>query len=282
MSIDGIYKAIFIYNYNMNAIMNAMEFADWINNKFLEWQQQSGRKQTQKSFARFLGVPSASLSDWMNGKYTPEKYIDTIANRYPEVYEIFGKEITPNYTWIIGPLDPENPINEAEFDQIYKRAEEILKHNDESELIDFLTEQGLEITSGQFTLEDPNIVSSPALKQLNKTLKYFPRHEHNKITQIFIRSKEEAEKRSIEYRSNDWYWFLNTKLREYAQSKGYIQEIGDLGYQILINEWGNLSDETKHKILSLWEEDINKSKKTHASKSNIFEKLGKLLKPSTL
>jgi transcriptional regulator with XRE-family HTH domain len=48
-----------------------MEFKDWVLQKFLEWEKDTGHRQSFSAFARYLGVKTASLTQWRLGEYTP-------------------------------------------------------------------------------------------------------------------------------------------------------------------------------------------------------------------
>lgn len=48
-----------------------VNFRDFINKKFLEWQFKYGERKTVDEFARFLGVKRSLLSMWMSGKRQP-------------------------------------------------------------------------------------------------------------------------------------------------------------------------------------------------------------------
>ena len=46
-------------------------FSVWINGHFLKWEQQQGKRQTIKAFAKFLDVQYILLSAWMAGNKEP-------------------------------------------------------------------------------------------------------------------------------------------------------------------------------------------------------------------
>ena len=69
-----------------------MAIAEWLNLKFLSWEQSEGRRKTLGQFAEYLGVSRISLSDWMNGKYAPKaQNIGKLAERLGlEIYDLVG------------------------------------------------------------------------------------------------------------------------------------------------------------------------------------------------
>jgi transcriptional regulator with XRE-family HTH domain len=69
-------------------------FTDWFNNKYLEWENKQGRRQTITSFAKYLGIRQPYVSNWLNGKYKPSgTNIVKIANKLgPEIYDFFSEE----------------------------------------------------------------------------------------------------------------------------------------------------------------------------------------------
>lgn len=70
-----------------------MDAKEFIFQKYLDWQKQSGRSQAQGKFAAYLGVSASSLSDWLNGAYAPSgaKNISALAEKLgPEVYDVLG------------------------------------------------------------------------------------------------------------------------------------------------------------------------------------------------
>ena len=69
----------------------------WLNERFLDWEQQQGRRQTISAFARYLGVPQSSLSSWMAGAYVPsgENLLVIASKLGAEIYEILGLSQPP-------------------------------------------------------------------------------------------------------------------------------------------------------------------------------------------
>jgi len=69
-----------------------MTIADWLNKKFLEWEQSQGKRKTLGQFSEYLEVSRISLSDWINGKYAPNaQNIGKIAEKLGlEIYDLVG------------------------------------------------------------------------------------------------------------------------------------------------------------------------------------------------
>lgn len=67
-------------------------FRDWINQKFIEWEKQSGRRRTLNQFADYLGVSRVIVSMWMNGTRTPSRdNASLLAQTFgPEIYDILN------------------------------------------------------------------------------------------------------------------------------------------------------------------------------------------------
>lgn len=69
-----------------------MNFPQWFEKQFLEWQLKEGGRKTVHEFAAFLGVSQPTVSTWLNGTREPTgKNVDKIAEKLDhEVYEILG------------------------------------------------------------------------------------------------------------------------------------------------------------------------------------------------
>ncbi len=67
-------------------------FSTWLNQQFLEWERQQGRRKSVTAFAHYLNVPQASLSEWMDGKYIPsaDSLRKIAAKLGYEVYDALG------------------------------------------------------------------------------------------------------------------------------------------------------------------------------------------------
>lgn len=68
------------------------KFSEWLNERFLEWEQQQGKRQTVSAFARYLDVPQSSLSSWMAGAYVPsgENLLVLASKLGSEIYDTLG------------------------------------------------------------------------------------------------------------------------------------------------------------------------------------------------
>jgi len=71
--------------------------ASWLNTRFLEWEKEQGKRQTISAFAKFLGVPQPSLSNWMAGVHEPSgDSLFKIATKLGrEIYDLLGIENPP-------------------------------------------------------------------------------------------------------------------------------------------------------------------------------------------
>lgn len=58
-------------NYQNCIIYNVSDFSTWLNKKFLDWQYNTGERQTLKAFARYLDVKTTTLSSWLNDDVPP-------------------------------------------------------------------------------------------------------------------------------------------------------------------------------------------------------------------
>lgn len=68
-----------------------MEFADWLNNKYIAFRGNS--RATISEFAQFCGVPQSAMSKWMGkgGEKPARKNIAKLAGKLgPEVYDLLG------------------------------------------------------------------------------------------------------------------------------------------------------------------------------------------------
>jgi hypothetical protein len=69
-----------------------VDIRDFLFQKFLEWQKKSGQRRSIKDWARELGVPQTSLSNWMNGPYLPKgaSLGKLAAHLGPEIYDVLN------------------------------------------------------------------------------------------------------------------------------------------------------------------------------------------------
>lgn len=67
-------------------------FGKWLENKFLEWEKETGKRRTLSEFADFLGVSRPLVSMWINGSRNPSAVnIETLAQVFgPEIYDILN------------------------------------------------------------------------------------------------------------------------------------------------------------------------------------------------
>jgi len=72
--------------------MGKGEFAAWLEGKFLSWMGETGQRRTLTEFAKYLGVSQSLLSQWLNGRYIPDREnLGKLARCLgPEVYEMVG------------------------------------------------------------------------------------------------------------------------------------------------------------------------------------------------
>lgn len=75
--------------------------------KFIAWEKTQTRRQSYSAFARYLGVKQASLSQWMNGNYTPtgDNLVKVAAVLGPEVYKVLGL-VSPDESHVPPPFLP--------------------------------------------------------------------------------------------------------------------------------------------------------------------------------
>lgn len=57
---------------DLSAKIEQMNFSQFLEMKFLEWQRQQGGRKTVKQFAEYLGVPQSTLSTWWTNARVPE------------------------------------------------------------------------------------------------------------------------------------------------------------------------------------------------------------------
>lgn len=67
-----------------------MNFPQYLEKKYLEWQQVVGERKTVREFAEYIGVSASSITMWWKGKRTPEgDNIQKLAEKLGiEVYDI--------------------------------------------------------------------------------------------------------------------------------------------------------------------------------------------------
>jgi transcriptional regulator with XRE-family HTH domain len=69
-----------------------MNFPQFIEQKFLEWQNAEGKRKTLDEFAEYLGVKRSVLSNWLTGRRNPgaESLRQLSAKLGFEVYDVLG------------------------------------------------------------------------------------------------------------------------------------------------------------------------------------------------
>ena len=69
-----------------------MKFSQFMEMKFLDWQQKEGGRKTVKEFAKYIGVSQAAISSYWNGIRLPEgESIRKLASQLGmEVYDVLG------------------------------------------------------------------------------------------------------------------------------------------------------------------------------------------------
>jgi len=65
---------------------------DWLEQKFLTWQMEVGKKQTIRQLAAYLGVNENLLARWLRGQMVPrDDNVVKIANKLgAEYYDVLG------------------------------------------------------------------------------------------------------------------------------------------------------------------------------------------------
>jgi len=69
-----------------------MNFRQFLEIKFLQWQQESGGRRTVREFSKYLGVSQSSVSMWWNGDRVPEgTNVQKLSKKLGlEVYDVLG------------------------------------------------------------------------------------------------------------------------------------------------------------------------------------------------
>lgn len=69
-----------------------MEFKEWLNAKFLEWEKAMPRRQSYSAFSRYLGVKQTTFSQWITGNGVPslEKAALLSDKLGLEIYDVLG------------------------------------------------------------------------------------------------------------------------------------------------------------------------------------------------
>ena len=89
-----------------------MNLSQFLETKFLSWQQEQGKRKTLREFAKYLNVKPQILSMWMGGDRKPnEESIKLLAKKLgPEIYDILGlTRPDPDLAYINNNWDKINP-----------------------------------------------------------------------------------------------------------------------------------------------------------------------------
>jgi len=124
-----------------------MDFKEWFNQKYLEFERESGTRKTIAEFAEFIGLPQPTVSSYLSGTNKPgsQKNLEKLAAVFgPEVYEVVGKSSTVfNYD----PISEAPPEIKSKFsaalaaaNQRYREAAEAGTKLSESEAAQILVE----------------------------------------------------------------------------------------------------------------------------------------------
>lgn len=72
--------------------MQVMTFPELLEQKYLQWQTQQGKRRTLDEFAEYLGVGRPVLSNWLTGKRNPGiESLRLLSSRLGfEVYDVLG------------------------------------------------------------------------------------------------------------------------------------------------------------------------------------------------
>ncbi len=72
--------------------MTKLDFAKWIEKRYLDWQQRKGGRRTASEFAEWLGFENMTVNHWLNGKHIPKHgnvYILALKLGL-EIYDVLG------------------------------------------------------------------------------------------------------------------------------------------------------------------------------------------------
>lgn len=72
--------------------MQRMTFPELLEQKYLQWQSQQGKRKTLDEFAEYIGVGRPVLSNWLTGKRKPGiESLRLLSNKLGfEVYDVLG------------------------------------------------------------------------------------------------------------------------------------------------------------------------------------------------
>lgn len=105
-------------------------FSQFLQMKFLEWQQHLGERKTVLDFARYLDVSQQNISNWWNEERRPQgENIRKLADKLGlEVYDALGLERPDAGLYVLTKYW--NDLPEEIQQAITQKAEEYLKHNE--------------------------------------------------------------------------------------------------------------------------------------------------------
>ena len=109
-----------------------MDFRQFLEVKYLEWQQKQGGRKTVHQFAAWLGVGQSTLSNWWNGERKPQgDYVDKLAMKLGlEVYDVLGLDRPdPDLHYLQQVWDE---LSDRERRAIREQVEQYAKHNTET------------------------------------------------------------------------------------------------------------------------------------------------------
>lgn len=108
-----------------------MEFRQWLEMKYLEYQRNSGGRKTVLQFAEHLGVSQQTLSTWMNETRRPQgENVRKIAEKLGlEVYDVLGLQRPDPILFYIQKHWDELP--EEDQRALLDQAEEYVRRNEE-------------------------------------------------------------------------------------------------------------------------------------------------------
>ena len=106
--------------------MDKEKVSQWITDKFLDWQKQSGKRKTITEFAEYLGVGNTTLTKWMNGDRTPRGiYIEMVARKLgDEIYALLGSKKNSRSSFIDAIYDDLTPEQKEQVDSLIRKFSE--------------------------------------------------------------------------------------------------------------------------------------------------------------
>jgi transcriptional regulator with XRE-family HTH domain len=111
-------------------IIPSMTFPELLEQKFLAWQSEQGKRKTLDEFAEYLGVSRPIISHWLAGKRSPSpESIQTLSSKLgPEIYDVLGLERPdPDLVFIAQQWDNLDPATRR---HLREQAEKFASKND--------------------------------------------------------------------------------------------------------------------------------------------------------